>query len=114
MLATPWVGSRCPELPQFTLVPSPIYPLTAAYRSPSMHRLRQTDGETPMGSSSNHQVASLSPIDIAPRFHAALLPLLEAYKYARELERCIWDFALEIRVLRAAGLTHSDLRWLVC
>jgi hypothetical protein len=26
----------------------------------------------------------------------------------------IWDFAVEIRVLRAAGLSTSDIRWLVC
>jgi hypothetical protein len=26
----------------------------------------------------------------------------------------VWDFAVEIHVLRASGLTHSDLRWLVC
>ena len=26
----------------------------------------------------------------------------------------MWDFAVEIHMLRDAGLTHSDLRWLVC
>jgi hypothetical protein len=26
----------------------------------------------------------------------------------------VWDFAVEIRCLRAAGLTHTHLRWLLC
>jgi hypothetical protein len=45
---------------------------------------------------------------------AGLLQLLKAADYARELGRPTWDFAVEIESLRAAGLTASDLRWLVC
>jgi hypothetical protein len=45
---------------------------------------------------------------------AGLLQLLTADTYARELKRPSWDFAVEISSLRAAGLTSSDLRWLVC
>jgi hypothetical protein len=48
------------------------------------------------------------------RFQPALSILREAYAYACELGRPVWDFAVEIHLLRAAGLTHSDLRWLVC
>jgi hypothetical protein len=38
----------------------------------------------------------------------------EAYDYAMSLQRPGWDFAVEIAVLRGYGLSHSDLRWLVC
>jgi hypothetical protein len=40
--------------------------------------------------------------------------LLEAVEAARELQRDVWDFAVEIHNLRSAGLTNTDLRWLVC
>jgi hypothetical protein len=45
---------------------------------------------------------------------AGLLQLVKAAAYARELGRPTWDFAVDIAALRAAGLTDSDLRWLVC
>jgi len=58
-----------------------------------------------------------SPI-LCPGLCAKIRPglekLLEAYRYAEDVGRDVWDFAVEIRVLRDAGLTHSDLRWLVC
>ena len=38
----------------------------------------------------------------------------EAYDYALALKRSVWDFAVEIAVLRRRGLTHSALRCLVC
>jgi hypothetical protein len=60
------------------------------------------------------ELTHASRIQIVPRFQAALAILLEAYDYARQLLRPAWDFAVEIRCLRAAGLTHSDLRWLAC
>jgi hypothetical protein len=53
-------------------------------------------------------------VEIGRRFHAGLAALREAYEYAGELERSVWDFAVEIQVLRATGMTNSDLRWLVC
>ncbi len=45
---------------------------------------------------------------------SVLALLFEAHRYAAELRGNIWDFAVEIDQLRRAGLTHSDLRWLVC
>lgn len=45
---------------------------------------------------------------------AGLRQLLEAAAYAREVGRPVWDFAVEIESLRAAGLSNSELRWLVC
>lgn len=51
---------------------------------------------------------------VAEHGKAALALLLESRAYAEELGRSAWDFAVEIGSLRAAGLTTSDLRWLVC
>jgi hypothetical protein len=52
--------------------------------------------------------------DLAPRIQAALVQLLEAYRYAQDVHRDVWDFAVEIGRLSALCLTPSDLRWLVC
>src|SRR5512135_3308362 len=46
--------------------------------------------------------------------HAVLSLLLDAYHYATQLDRSLWDFAVEVRGLRSVGLTTSDFRWLVC
>ena len=43
-----------------------------------------------------------------------LTVLLEAVEAARELQRDVWDFAVEIHNLHNDGLTNTDLRWLVC
>jgi hypothetical protein len=44
-----------------------------------------------------------------------ILSLLhDAFLYATQLDRSLWDFAVEVRSLRDAGLTPSDFRWLVC
>ncbi len=44
----------------------------------------------------------------------ALELLLQAYASSRALKRDLWDFAVEIDPLRAAGLTNTHLRWLLC
>ena len=44
----------------------------------------------------------------------ALVLLKEAHDLSKELGRHLWDFAIEIGELRAAGLSISGLRWLVC
>lgn len=38
--------------------------------------------------------------------------LLQAYEYAHDLGRDVWDFAVEFRTLQNAGLSSSDIRWL--
>jgi hypothetical protein len=43
----------------------------------------------------------------------ALATLLDAHQYAADLQRPIWDFAVEWPQLAAAGLTSNDLRWLL-
>ena len=40
--------------------------------------------------------------------------LLQAHDYAHELDHDIWNFAVELPVLQKAGLSCSDIRWLVC
>src|SRR5438132_1184566 len=71
-------------------------------------------GEGAMESWSKYSVVQSSRFEILPRFQPAFSILLEAYDYARELQHSVWDFAVEIPILRVAGLTNSDLRWLVC
>ena len=51
---------------------------------------------------------------VPPQVRRGLLLLLQASKYARELARDVWDFAVEIATLQQAGLTNSDFRWLIC
>jgi len=43
----------------------------------------------------------------------ALDLLLQAREYAEELDRDAWDFAVELKCLREAGLTNNDVRWLM-
>lgn len=43
----------------------------------------------------------------------AICLLLEAHRYAQELGRDVWDFAVEIDGLRQAGCTNNEFRWLV-
>jgi hypothetical protein len=45
--------------------------------------------------------------------HAALALLRHAYDCAEDARAAPWDFALEIGKLHEAGLTITDLRWLV-
>jgi hypothetical protein len=37
-----------------------------------------------------------------------------AKHYADDLQCSLWDFAVEIEILRALGLTNNDFRWLLC
>ena len=48
------------------------------------------------------------------RIRVGLGLLLEAYGYAHDAQRDVWDFAVEISILRGSGLSQSDLRWLGC
>lgn len=40
--------------------------------------------------------------------------LLQATTLAAEVEREAWDFAVEIATLHLAGVSNSDLRWMIC
>ncbi len=67
-----------------------------------------------MRSGSSDRLSKCSTVAVSRSMIVGLLQLLKAHAYARELERPGWDFAVEIGSLQAAGLTSSDLRWLVC
>ena len=45
---------------------------------------------------------------------AGMAQLAQAYCYATDVSRDVWDFAVEMASLQAAGLTKNDCRWLVC
>src|SRR5438094_366800 len=47
------------------------------------------------------------------RCNAGLSLLLQSYECAQELHCDLWDFAVELVSLHKAGLTNSDLRWLL-
>jgi hypothetical protein len=53
-------------------------------------------------------------VAVPHRFRPGLELLWQARCYAEELACSVWEFAVEISNLRDAGLTNSDLRWLVC
>ncbi len=53
-------------------------------------------------------------MDISDRLRGALTALLEAERYACELGRDRWDFALDRRTLQSLGASDNDLRWLTC
>jgi hypothetical protein len=48
------------------------------------------------------------------RIRIALSLLQSARVSALELRRSAWEFAVEISQLHAAGVTNTDLRWLLC
>jgi hypothetical protein len=51
--------------------------------------------------------------DLSPLWNGLAL-LLEATEFAQEVDRDVWDFAVEATALRRAGLSKSALRWLTC
>ena len=53
-------------------------------------------------------------VSVLRRSRQALRLLMEARQYAREVQRDVWDFAVEIDTLRQAGCTNSEFRWFVC
>ena len=65
-----------------------------------------------MGQGKKSTRASTNGLD--GKISNALERLAEALDYASDAGRGEWDFAVEIQVLRAAGLAAGDLRWLVC
>jgi len=52
--------------------------------------------------------------ELAPCIETGLGILAEALDCAQEVQRDVWDFAVEVRCLRGAGLSDSGLRWLLC
>jgi hypothetical protein len=60
------------------------------------------------------QRTSAAGKDIPSGICAVLRVLLQGQLYAQELKRDVWDFALELPILCAIGLSINDLRWLTC
>lgn len=56
----------------------------------------------------------ISSPELASRLRLGLAELLAAFDYALAAKRDVWDFAVEIAILSANGLTASDFRWLIC
>ncbi|HKD36163.1 MAG TPA: hypothetical protein VKB78_05160, partial [Pirellulales bacterium] len=54
-----------------------------------------------------------APLSVPDRVRQALIVLLQAYRYAEDLDLDSWDFAVELPTLRPLGLTNSDCRWLI-
>jgi hypothetical protein len=50
---------------------------------------------------------------VPERIRPALIPLLEAIQYAEQTSGNHWEFAVEVEILVALGLTLNDFRWLV-
>jgi hypothetical protein len=46
--------------------------------------------------------------------YRAIRRLLEAYTYAADTGRNLWEFAVTIAELRRDGVTENELRWLAC
>ena len=51
---------------------------------------------------------------VRQRIRPAIAMLLEAFHCAQSLGQGTWDFAVEIERLGAAGVSNTDLRYLVC
>lgn len=78
-------------------------------------RARQTGAtDPPLGSTLLSDSGLREAQKANPKMAEAFRLLLEAWRYAREVDRDAWDFAVELFVLRRAGLTRSDVRLLVC
>lgn len=77
-----------------------------------MHFIRDTKDVGMSHARTNASPASFAN-SIHPKFHQALVVLLEAFDYSHELGDDRWDFAVLIRDLHLLGLNESDLRWLV-
>jgi len=67
------------------------------------------DGPTRVAPTDGHVGAP-----ILRRGSEGLRLLLDAFQYASDVGRDVWDFAVEIESLRQAGWTNSEFRWLVC
>jgi hypothetical protein len=81
-----------------------------------MESPRATEGQdaTPTdGIGTNLMKQQAGGLALPRRVLSALEILLEAHRYAQDLQHGDWDFAVEMAQLRGMGLTDNDFRWLV-
>ena len=57
--------------------------------------------------------ATVPSTRFTPEIGSALLVLLDAAECARDARTDVWQFSVEISVLRQLGLTKNDCRWLI-
>ncbi len=48
------------------------------------------------------------------QYSKGLRLMIQAYDYADELGRDVWDFAVEVTALKDIGFSYNFIRWLVC
>ena len=73
------------------------------------NELDGADGPTPIPPSNGQ-----AGVPILRRGSEGLRLLLDAFQYAADVARDVWDFSVEIDTLRQAGWGNSEFRWLVC
>lgn len=61
----------------------------------------------------DREAIARTPSARMPDLTRRIQALVEAYDYAIDLDCDVWNFAVEIATLHAAGLSDSDLRWLI-
>lgn len=86
------------------------YPLAGSVADYDSVPLHDAEGKE---SEMEAHIAGKAP-DLPPQVLPGLTMLEVAHRYAADLDRDIWDFAVEAGTLRSAGLTPTDFRWLVC
>ena len=75
---------------------------------------RAASGNGGSGPPSHSPASDHCKSQILLRGRSALAQLLDAHDYAEDLGCSKWDFAVERETLHEAGLSNSDLSWLVC
>jgi hypothetical protein len=76
-------------------------------------RLPESDLVRPLSQGAKSTRAAISSARFTPEIRSALLVLLDAAECARDAGTDVWQFSVEISVLRQMGLTKNDCRWLV-
>ena len=56
----------------------------------------------------------LAKYDTSSSIAHGLDQLLQSWELAKEVDRDIWEFALEKASLNDEGVSNSDLRWMIC
>lgn len=71
------------------------------------------DNGAPQGLSSDRRLNGFPTRDFLSEIRPGIVELLTSFECARSVECDVWDFAVEIRRLRKAGLAENEFRWLV-
>jgi hypothetical protein len=67
-----------------------------------------------MNSHVEQKHTTTSTLRLSPLMWLALDQLLQAHDAASSAQRPLWDFAVEIHFLYKTGISHSDVRYLIC